>query len=113
MQRIYMTVGVAIDMAIGRLPAIALGFCLVPPMAFLFGWVPFLGFILWYLYFASVWGLGFQVAGLLLGIIALCKRKKYPGIKNLIFSIFSVVFPFIWFGFIYYLLRFTSVEMFL
>jgi len=108
---------VVIDMAEnqkrGRLPAIALGFCLVPPMAFLFGWVPFLGFILWYLYFASVWGLGFQVAGLLLGIIALCKRKKYPGTKNLIFLIFSLVFPFIWFGFIYYLLHFTSVEMFL
>jgi len=97
----------------GRLPAIALGFCLASPMFLVFGGVPLLGIILGFLYLVSLWGMGFQVIGLILGIISLCNRKKYSGAKNLIFSISSILFPFIWLGFIYYLFHFTNVEMLL
>jgi len=95
------------------LPTVALGLCLAPPIFRVFGAIPYLDYLFGFLLLASAWGLGFQLIGLLLGIFSLAKRKRYPGNKNLVFSILSIVIALLWFGYIYYLFNFTNVEMLL
>lgn len=95
----------------GRLPTVALGFCIAPPIFLGIAGIPYCGYVFGFLILASVWGLGFQVIGLLLGIISLFNRKRYPGKMNLVFSIASILIPLLWFGYIYYLHNYTNVEM--
>ena len=75
------------------LPIIALLFGFAPVILWLLGWIHD---FFWILFFGSMWGIGFQVIGLLLGIISLCKRKKGTDVSGLIFSIIAILSPFIW-----------------
>ena len=96
-----------------RLPIIALIFGLAPAIFLFSSWIPFLGIAFMYLFFATWWGIYFQIVGLILGIIALCNRKKRIGIIGLIFSIIAILSPFIWCCILYYLDNYTSVEIWL
>lgn len=96
-----------------RLPIIALTFGLAPIIFILLWQIPFIGNVFAYLFFATWWGIHFQIAGLILGIIALCNRKKHIGIKGLIISIIAILSPFIWCGVLFYLNNYTGVEIFL
>jgi len=81
-----------------HLPTIALVFGFAPIMLWLLG---HLGSLFWILFFGSLWGIGFQVIGLILGLISLCiilfrKRKMGIDLRGLIFSIVAILSPFIW-----------------
>jgi len=81
-----------------HLPTIALVFGFAPIVLWLMGHI--LGSLFWILFFGSLWGIGFQVIGLILGLISLCilfrKRKMGIDLRGLIFSIVAILSPFIW-----------------
>ena len=84
-----------------RLPTIALVLGFAPIMLWLLGHIfGSLGYIFWILFFGSLWGIGFQVIGLILGLISLYilfwKRKMGIDLRGLIFSIVAILSPFIW-----------------
>ena len=83
------------------LPIIAFMFgiypmCILP----IFGWLlqkPVLG-VLATLFILSFFGIILTVIGSLLGVIALAQhKKKQTSTRNLIFSIFAIISPLIWF----------------
>ena len=92
-----------------RLPIIALIFSLAPMTLWVLGWIHE---VFWMLFFASLWGIYFQLFGLLLGIISLRKGKNNIGVRRLIFSIAAILAPFIWAFTIWFLDR-SGVPVFL
>jgi len=84
-----------------RLPIIALAFSL----SFLFA--PVWGTIFWlsgyYIHplvgmtFLMLAAFGFPIMGVILGITALCSRKKHIGVNGLILSIIAILLPPLWF----------------
>jgi len=95
----------------------------LPIMALILGAAPFILMLLWripvigiacaYLFFWTWWGIHFQCVGAILGIIVLCRRKKCLGMASIVCSIIAILSPFIWSGILYYLYKYTSVEILL
>ena len=92
-----------------RLPIIALTFGLAPMTLWLLGWAHE---VFWMLFFVSGLGLGFQIIGLLLGILSLYKEKSNKGARKLTFSVVAILAPFIW-AFTIWLLYRNGTEIFL
>ena len=91
-----------------RLPIIALAFAISPLVIWYFA-APMQSIFFSYLFFGSLWGLGFQAIGLVLGIVFLVRsiyrRKEGIDIRGIVISIFAISSPFIWFATIMMLYR--------
>lgn len=101
-----------------RLSIVALVFGFAPAILWLLGHVfGSQGFVFWALFFGSLWGIGFQVIGLILGVVSLCcilfrKRKIGIDLRGLIFAIVAILSPFIW-AFTIWVLYQGGMEIFL
>ena len=100
-----------------RLSTIALIFGFAPVILWLLGHLSYyifhlLSYVFFALFFISVWGIGFQVIGLVLGIVSLFRREK-GRMKELIFSIVAILAPFIWSTFTWWLYNHAGVEIYL
>ena len=95
-----------------RLPNVALIFGVMPYILMMFFQFPLLGYVAAFLFFISGWGLGFQVISFILGISSLCIGKKKIGLRGVIFSILSILSPFIGLLILWLLMQ-SGVEMIL
>ena len=93
-----------------RLPVIALVLGLTPIIFILLWQIPLIGIIFVYLFFSTWFGTYFQIVGVILGVIALYK-KKHNSVIGLIFSIIAISSPFIWCCVLFYIDNFTSMEI--
>jgi len=93
------------------MPIIASCFSFAPIFMFMLMSIPFIGIAFAYVFFGSLWGLGFCLVGFILGIISLCKgiSNKRAGI---ITSIIAILAPFGWILNLYLYVQFGG-EIFL
>ena len=92
------------------LPIIALVFGFVPIIFLLLSRIPYIGIFFGYLFFITWFGIYFQFIGVILGIIVLYKIK-YNNVIDIIFSIVAISSPIIWCCVLFYLDKFTSMEI--
>ena len=59
--------------------------------------------ILWSILVATGLGAYFQLVGIKLAVISLCINRKQAGKTELIFSVVSILIPFVWWGIVYIL----------
>ena len=86
------------------MPIVASIFSFAPILLLLLGWIPLIGDIFLYSFFVSVWGIGFCIIGLILGIISLCREIKHRR-AGIALSIIAILAPFAWVLYLYIYMR--------
>ena len=83
-------------------PIFALVFSFSPILLFSLGWIPIpsIGIIFMDMFFRSLWGLGFCLIGIILGIFSLYRGIKYKR-AGTILSIIAILAPFGWVLYLY------------